>query len=270
MSISVQEQYDSPLVQKGRQSRRYVVLSPDSSTYADIAAEVLSQQPATLDGLARQPVKITGNPAPGIWFAELEHIDPDSPDNDEERVENTFSFDTGGATTNVTVPLKNQSAHQASGQQVTDSEIPKAINVDKDGKPQGVDIVIPQFEFSVTKYFISSIVTLPYLSSLHEQTGTINNVAWKGFGPGSVLFKGASGQSSDDPSKPVPITFKFAASKNLTDFKVGDITVPSKDGWQYMWVKFETTTVNKELVTKPKLVFVADIYESTDFDQLGL
>ena len=61
-------------------------------------------------------------------------------------------------------------------------------------------------------------------------------------------------------------------SKNETNLTVGGFNNISKEGWQYLWVLFRTIedgTANA-LVKRPQAVYVEDVYEKTDFSQLGI
>ena len=56
-----------------------------------------------------------------------------------------------------------------------------------------------------------------------------NEGAFRGKVKGEVLFCGAAG--SKRGQEDWEVTFKWAASPNKTDIQIGDITVPSKEGW---------------------------------------
>lgn len=59
MSVDVQEQYGSPTLSQGRQTRSYVALTDAASDdYASVVAAVQEQEPQTLDGLKRlKPIR---------------------------------------------------------------------------------------------------------------------------------------------------------------------------------------------------------------------
>jgi len=90
------------------------------------------------------------------------------------------------------------------------------------------------------------------------------------------MFMGASGsrrgKSSSDKWE---ISFKFAVQMNKSNFKVGDITVQDKKGWDYSWVKFKTESESASdgtefMVKKPASVYVEKVAEREDFGQLGI
>ena len=68
------------------------------------------------------------------------------------------------------------------------------------------------------------------------------------------------------------ISFKFAASPNATGLQVGGIQVPAKEGWQYLWVRYEDEKdeVAKKLTRRPVAAYVEQVYPYGDFGLLGI
>ena len=61
-------------------------------------------------------------------------------------------------------------------------------------------------------------------------------------------------------------------SKNEQNLTIGEFTDISKEGWQYLWVLYNTVedAGAKALVKRPQAVYVEDIYAKDDFSQLGI
>jgi hypothetical protein len=98
----------------------------------------------------------------------------------------------------------------------------------------------------------------------------VNNAAFKGFAAGEVLFLGASGSKRGEEDW--EITFRFAASPNRANFQVGPITVASKKGWKYLWVRYadaEDATA-KVLVKRSVAAYVEKVYPEGNFAGLGI
>lgn len=175
-----------------------------------------------------------------------------------------FEFDTSGGTAHVT---------QAKGVIATLGEMPDtggAIGVTKDGV-EGTDIVVPVFNFSETHRKQETEVDETYRILLFSLTGTVNNGPFRGFAAGEVLFLGASGRKSGQHG-PFELTYKFAASPNVTGLTIGDITGISKLGWEYIDIRYEDIVdedVNA-LVKYPIGVQIVRNYDYTDFDLLGI
>ncbi len=179
--------------------------------------------------------------------------------------EPAFSFDTGGGTQHITQSLETVGRYPASA-----PDLNGAIGYDGQSVA-GVEITMPVMNFSETRYLKNSKVTTAYKARVAECTGRINNAKFKGYGKGEVLFLGASGakrgSSSDDLWE---ITFKFAVSPNRKDIRLGGITVPSKYGWDYLWVRYADNVGNDVLVKRPCAAYCERVYEFADFGKLGL
>ena len=132
----------------------------------------------------------------------------------------------------------------------------------------GCEIVMPTFQFAETRTVKASKVNASYKRRVAELTGTVNAARFKGFDAGEVLFLGATGSKKGKKRKHLwEITFKFAVSPNKENLKVGDITVAQKDGWDFLWVKYEdeVSEEKKNLVKKPVAVYVEKVYERKNF-----
>ena len=66
---------------------------------------------------------------------------------------------------------------------------------------------------------------------------------------------------------PVQVNFE-----NRTSFTVGGISVGSKLGWDYMWVRYadEVDDTVKQVVKKPVAVYIEKVYYGTNFGSLGI
>jgi hypothetical protein len=89
----------------------------------------------------------------------------------------------------------------------------------------------------------------------------VNDIPFKGFAAGEVLFLGASGSQRGDEDW--EITFNYAASPNVTGLMVGDIGPVSKKGWEYLWVRYEDAEDEDAMcvVKRPVQVNIEKAYE---------
>jgi len=135
---------------------------------------------------------------------------------------------------------------------------------------EGVDIAVPVYHFSKTHYLPDAIVTPAYRGTLFNLTGKVNGGAFNGFAAGECLFLGASGAKRG--SGDWEITFRFAASPNVTNLTIGDITGVDKKGWEYLWVRYADSVDDtaKALVKKPIAAYVERVYEYGDFSLMGI
>ena len=181
--------------------------------------------------------------------------------------QSTFAFDTGGGTQHITHSLATVARYAAPGKTAPDFK--GAIGVTADSV-EGVDITVPVYQFTETHYLPDSVVTPEYKATLFWLTGKVNNSAFKGFAVGECLFLGAAG--SKRGSGDWEITYRFAASPNVTNLTIGDITGINKRGWEYLWVRYADAedTVAKALVKKPIAAYVEKVYLEDDFGLLGI
>jgi hypothetical protein len=188
-------------------------------------------------------------------------------DSDEEPqpLNRSRSFETGGATTHITQALAETKFGSGPG-------MSSAIGVSADSVA-GVDIVVPQFNWTESYDVPARYVTQAYIVSLHNLTGTVNTGTFRGFAAGEVLFLGASGTQQWDSQKgdgPWNLSYKFIASPNATGLTVGSITGIAKKGHEYLWVLYEDDVADDTLLKKPKAVYVNQVYKTASFSGLGI
>lgn len=187
--------------------------------------------------------------------------------------EERFSFRTGGGTEHITQSLGTTS-YAVTGVQIPDYQGAIGVNGDT---VQGVDIGARVLEFSITKKFPTGTLNtiLPIL--LYKLTYTVNDAEWRGFQPGEVLFRGASGHDQNEDGD--EITYDFAASPNVELEVVlgnesfgGDPfpTVITKGGHEYLWFVYGNSTSHDAHVKVPVLAYVEKVYKEADFSQLEL
>ena len=185
---------------------------------------------------------------------------------DEDTI--VFAFDTGGGTKHLNQSLKTDGRYPNNA-----PDFAGAIEVDNEGNVNGVDVTMPVLNFTETHTLSGSRVSTSYKKTLASLTGTVNRSGFRGFSAGEVLFLGASGtKRSKKSSAPWEITYRFAVSPNRAGFKVGDIQVTRKYGWDYLWVRYADKVAEggKNVVKKPVGVYVEMVYPEGDFGNLGI
>ena len=197
----------------------------------------------------------------------------------------TINYEKTGADDDATAPLKRARSFDTTGgtQHKTQAEAEsrfgnnapdqqRAIGVDSNGV-NGVDIVVPQLSWQESYDVPNSYVTSAWIRGVAGVTGTTNNAAFRGFEAGEVLFLGCSGSQEWDDQKgsgPWSLSFRFAASKNVTGETIGDITGIAKKGHEYLWVRYEDAVSSGSLLKKPRAVYVNKVYKDSNFSTLGI
>jgi hypothetical protein len=152
------------------------------------------------------------------------------------------------------------------------------IGVTKDGI-EGVDLIIPGFNWTETHYLSKAVATWTYLRTVSEMRGTVNDAAFRGFDAGEVLVADFSWllRGSGD----IQVTFTFTRIPNTTNFTVDFITGIDKKGHDYLWtawqdrvemgdVQGEPSPVEIGVVREPRGVYVEKVYEEADFSALSI
>jgi hypothetical protein len=202
-------------------------------------------------------------------------------DTQKDPLKRSRSFDTSGGTQHIT-------QCQAIGAGATldfekrfpenASNMSGAIGVDGDSVA-GVDIVVPQLTWTENYDVPHAYVTSAYIKTVAGLTGTVNNNAFRTFATGEVLFMGCSGSHEWDEEKgfgPWSLSFKFVASPNagagqtMPAMTIGNISGITKNGHEYLWVRYESKVDSDALLQHPKAVYVNKVYREANFSDLGI
>lgn len=254
-----------------------------------IGAENKGKELAPIDITGHRRKSLNVDPLGNGWYiVAAEYSNPALQDDDSSEgdnnsggdpVSNTVAFDTTGGTEHVTqaynpsgvgqTGITGQLGYARPGETDQLPDFQGAIGV-SGNTVNGVDKVVPIFNFQETWVFPSRWVLDSYVATLHNNTGKLNSKPWRIFKQGEVLFMGARAEITRGATM-VSITFSFTARPSITDpFKVGDIEVMFKGGWDYMDVIYEDDTDESTLIKKPKFVFINTIYDAFNFEQLSI
>ena len=261
MPVTIDERFDSRESTVGVDSPSidllYVVQGTNDDTV--VKATVEATIPAIYLGLVFQDYHISSE-GDGVWNVSVRYGKKEP----KETGESSFSFDTGGGTTHITQSLQTIGKHAPVGKVAPDFK--GAIGVTHDSV-EGADVTIPIYSFTETHYIPVASVTGAYKTILFALTGRTNDDAFKGFAAGEVLFLGASGSQRGEEDW--EITFRFAASPNVTGLTIGDIVNIDKKGWEYLWVRYADAEDEQVLVKQPIAVYVEKVYDEGDFAGLA-
>lgn len=193
-----------------------------------------------------------------------------------------FSFNLSGGTQHITNSKEVVSAIASltfaggtATANITDTGT--LIGVSADGV-QGMDIDVPAFNFEFRIHKTAAEMAAGYLDVLANLAENPVNDAQcsftidgtvKYFNKGDVRCIGIEGAKVTKQGD-WEITLKFSAIKTRTYFDVGGITVPSKEGWQYMDVRYAPCVIPgmKVMGQKPVAVYIHKVYEYSDYTQV--
>lgn len=201
----------------------------------------------------------------------------------------SFSGDTSGGTQHVTQSIRTvcSGAVDKNGDPVDAPDCHRAIGVTEDGV-EGVDVVVPKLEFTITVIADSDALPSDYLVQLHKATGMCNDatfsIDYRGqhleFNQGELLFMGCPFSYRGNGTWEFP--FKFSASRNAEEEDIliggvqdpdtldvtGGIQLVEKQGWDYLWIKYSPKKSNDAIVRQPTAAYIEQVVKQTDFDAL--
>ncbi|NIA06901.1 MAG: hypothetical protein GWP14_04550 [Actinobacteria bacterium] len=270
MPVTITENIESRQISAGESAElAFTVRGTDSESVA--ISELGYAAPLEFLELADRAISIepvfvdTANPDKSIWTAMVRYTKLTFDDQDEQSP--IISFDTSGGTQHITQSISTVGKYPSNA-----ADYGGAIGYDGENVV-GVDITQPVLSFSETHEFTPNELTRGFTVNLARRTGTVNYGGFRGFDSGEVLFLGASGDRQDRGDDLIwVITYRFAVSQTRRNFRVGDITVSEKWGWDYMWVRYadEVDDNSKTIIKKPIAVYIEKVYESTNFSGLGI
>ncbi len=245
-------------------SRKYYVRGTQDRNLAH--ALVDASAPALSDGLVKQNVKVA-EAGVGVWEGTVRYGVLEA----GKEGDITWSFEIGTQSFHIT----NARTHIASYAAVGAAPDHKgAIGVEQDGsgsRVKGTDILIPNFSWEETHFAAyETVATHAFINTLESLVGTVNEAAFRIWGPKELLLLGVSGAKRGE--EPVPLTYRFASSRTETNLAVGDITVTEKLGHDYLWIEYEKKedAVANALTSRPLAAHVEQVYPDADWSQLGL
>lgn len=135
--------------------------------------------------------------------------------------------------------------------------------------PAGMEPLVPESTFSITRYWATSEITPAYRQYLADQAGLVNSAIYQDYAAGALKFMGARGQQQDDK---FPITYNFGIRSNQPSKTVGPINVGTKKGW---WMedtlyKPKLDVASGRVVQFPVAVYLHQVDRESTFGGLGL
>lgn len=241
------------------EERLYIVTGSDDETA--IRQAVAAAVPLYVGHLRRRPATIQ-QVGPLLWEARVQFC----------VLQNVLAGSTSGASQHITQGRQTVGRHPASA-----PDFGGAIGVSRDSV-DGVDILVPQLQFSITQVEPVEDVPANYIATLFHLTSRTNNAPYMisdghvmlTFQRGELLFLGA------DFNKRIgehwEFLYKFSASPNVYGVSLGSIGGIDKRGWEYLWVRYadDEDKDAAAIVKKPIGVYVERVYDEADFTLLRI
>jgi hypothetical protein len=136
------------------------------------------------------------------------------------------------------------------------------LGLDEDGVPQGVDIPTPRAVASAAN--IVSTMSASTEATMQGIVGCVNNATYRGRPAGTLLCTGVSINQQSESRWEVAANFEYSA--NETGIVIGDITVTSKLGWQYLDIQYaKKKDGTGRSVTVPVQATVHNVFPTANF-----
>ncbi len=246
-------------------TRRYHV---SDTLDRDLAhALVDASAPAVSDGLVKQNVKVD-ELGGGFWEGTVRYGVLEA----GEEGDISWSFEIGTQSFHQTQAREHLADYAAEG--IVAPNHKGAVGVEgtpANRKVVGTDIQIPFFQWEEAHYVAyETVATHAFINTMEGLVGTINEEAFRIWGPAELLLLGVSGAKQGE--EPVGLTYRFASSRTVLNLVVGDITVPEKLGHHYLWFEYqmEEQAEANALPSPPIAAHYERLYPDGDWSQLGL
>ena len=209
-----------------------------------------------------------------------------SPANDTDAIDGAFTFDISAKNIHIQQSFRTLFRRQigdAPGVFGTAPDYQRAIGIsigaDGRGTVAGCDVFEPDFTW--TKNVMRTSVSMSYVKTLEGLVAKKNAATFYRRDAGTQLLVGVSGRQvrGGDYS----LTFTFATRRNITNKIIvpdpgdsfnpnapGALVVPSARGWDHIWVMYDTVVKPGQIVPQAKYVYVEEVIEDGDFNQLRI
>lgn len=256
--LTISESYLSRPFTLGQQAGRELVYDVwGSEDEEDVQGLLASTVPGAYLGLELESLSAEPQGG-GVWKCYARYVRGDASE---------YTFDTGGGNARITQSLATVSSYAPVG--LTAPDFQGAIGV-SDDRVEGCEIPSRNYQWTETHRFADGLVDAGYRADLFALTGRYNNASFKGFAAGEVLLLGVTGSKRGDEQW--SLTFRFAASPNVTGLTLGTITGIAKLGWHYLWVRYADfeDAIAYAVVKRPIAAYVERVLEPGDFSLLGI
>ena len=157
-----------------------------------------------------------------------------------------------------------------------------------EGEATGIDVYRPYGALRVNKVYPLATVDLQFRQLLYASQNTVNDAAWQDWDADEVLFLGGSiAYDFKAQTAAVDYSFLFGQVKDVKfkvkkefDNTLANITLANVSPFEYIWARYPKVEGSEkekgnpaagiELKRYPTHIYKTTVYQSSDFDLLGL
>lgn len=287
MAISIYENGESRAVSEGsdpKRERRYDIIHRGSGALDENLALAILKTYAPfvqiVEGAKYQRTDLRLDPVSAkkmvgtVVYEPEDKNDPDNPNSDPEEKKGPeppdigqLDFQVAGQSIRITQALEAKGTYAVSG--VTAPSWTGAIGNDGQGNVAGCDIIAPTLSINQGAYLGLDVVTYDWVKMVAGMVGCINSTTFRAFSAGELLLTGVRG-SRNVKMERWELMFNFLTSPTVNDITIGELTVSTKRGFDYLDVVYEAKedTAGKAVVPKPIYAYVHRVYREADFNEL--
>ncbi|MEM1423469.1 MAG: hypothetical protein AAGH64_05635 [Planctomycetota bacterium] len=232
-----------------------------------------AESPSTFDGLPWSSLTVTRTQTSGATaFVYAEVLYGNSASSPEPSTlpatGSLTSWSTRGRTENVKYALATVNGYT---NDLAASADGGAINVDANNRPQGIDIPVPGFTFSVRRRMTNTQMSQAYALQVSALTGHTNAAVFQGFAVEEVRFLGADARQLEQGGD-WDVDFSFEVRRTKPAQTIGDFNVQPYAGWLALDVRTREVvdTGSDRLVSQVWAVKIYRVMPTGDFSLLGL
>jgi hypothetical protein len=244
--------------------RRYIITGATSS--ADALTALLAAAPSAYGTWPRTQPKVSAI-TDTMFEGEVNYSS--LPDNETTEVgTQTESFEIAAQNQKITHAIDQIGFPSSGGAGVAAPNVYKGLGLKLEKStyvPEGIDIFVPTYSFSITQIMAASSVDSSYKFSLFQLAAKVNSDAFGPFAAGEVLYLGARGSKRDATAW--EISHSFLASPNVTGLSFGSVTGVDKKGWEYLEIISTPEEVSGgfAIISKVRWVYVSQVYKTASF-----
>jgi hypothetical protein len=247
-----------------------------TSDLSEVLELALANNALYFAGGSRKSVKADPMDAPDLWAVEVEYGASALPDGlKPDEMAFRITAQNVHVTQSKETKFRRTSADNALGATDvgTGANYQQAIGVTLTDI-QGVDIQVPRREFTISTQ--RPTFDWPYYRAIGDLVAKTNKAAFLGFPAGTLLYLGAeptSGVGTLDSGAKFGfwnLAHHFLYEPNQTNLSIGGITIPRKNGHEYVWARYGAAITAGRVGQRPDAVYVERVYDEGDYDALEL
>lgn len=156
--------------------------------------------------------------------------------------------------------------HVAPGEQQIDLKGALGPRYDTHGVSiEGIDVPVPVRTLTMRFVRDGAQITESYLASIQRVPAVVNDGLFFGFERGELLWQGLQLRNTIAEQESAELELTFGVRPNRTGIQIGDVLVPSAEGWHVLNILQREQEDNGRIVKRTVQVSVERVFDYYDF-----